>query len=221
GTGRTDTNGKYSVEMDSVPSQPVRLVASYGTYKEEATNRIIELVEGDHLYGYVNYTQGGSITTSITIYTGIAAGYAEYLMGLGVPAQKAIDDANISVSQMIGVDIVNVTPVDITDADNAKSSLDNSLRYSFFTAASSPFTAWISRENGRPEHEFYNSIKFAALAYEDIAHDGFLNGQSAKGTVSMGVVAFDENTYRHALAQNMLIIADSPNNRSGMKPADL
>lgn len=221
GSGVTDLEGNYSIELAAVPSQPVKIVASNGRYKEEATNTLVHLDEGDHLYGYVNYTQGGNITTSITLFTSIAAGYAEYLMGLGVPENTAIDNANSSVSQMIGVNIVNTVPVDITDANNAKPSLDPSLRYSFFTAAASPFTAWVSRENGRPQHDFYNSIRFATLAYEDIAHDGFLNGQSAKGTVSMGVVAFDENTYRHALAQNMLIIADSPNNRSGMKPADL
>lgn len=221
GSGKTDTDGVYEVALSSVSSQPVRIVASYGTYKEEATNKTVELVEGDHLYGYVNYTQGGSIATSITLYTSMAAGYAEYLMGLGVPALTAIDNANASVSQMIGVDIVNVVPADITDADNARPSLDSTLRYSFFTAAASPFTAWVSRENGRPEHEYYNSIKFASLAYQDIKHDGLLDGIAATGTVSMGVVAFSPTTYRHLLALNMLIIANSPNNRTGMTPSDL
>jgi hypothetical protein len=176
----------------------------------------------DKLYAYVDYSQGGSITTAVTLYTTIAAGYAEYRMGLGVDPQTAVEDANSSVSQMLGVDIINVQPVDITHVENISPSLTNALRYSFYTAAVSPFTAFVSRENGRTsEHEFYNSIMFAQLAYEDIRHDGFLNGESARGTVSMGVVAFDEETYRNQLALNMLVIANSPNNKTGLTPADI
>jgi hypothetical protein len=221
GTGTTDEDGLYSVTLDSVPSQIVKIVASGGQYKEEATNTIVELEADDHLYAYVNYSQGGDVTTAVTLFTTIAAGYAEYLMGLGVNATKAVEDANSSISQLVGVDIVNVQPVDITDATNSAPSLTNALRYSFFTAAVSPFTAYVSRENGRTEHDFYNSIMFAQLAYEDIRHDGYLNGQSAKGNVSMGVVPFDEETYRNKLALNTLVIANSANNQTGLSPAEL
>lgn len=221
GSGTTDTNGLYSVELKEQPNQVVKIVANRGQYKEEATNKIVELEESDHLYAYVNYTQGGSITTNVTLYTTIAAGYAEHLMSLGVPARKAVENANSSISELVGVDIVNVTPVDITDPNNSKPSLDSSLRYSFFTAASSPFTAWVSRENGRTPHEFYNSIMFAQLAYDDISHDGLLNGEGAKGVISMGVVQFDESTYRNKLALNMLVAANSENNKSTIGPGEL
>ena len=221
GQSKTDSQGVYTVELKAVPSQVVKIEASNGRYVEEYTNKIIELKTADKLYGYVQYSQGGSISTSVTLYTSIAAGYADYLMRLGVSAEKAVQDANTAMSKMIGVDIVKTTPVDITDNINIKSSLDSSLRYSFFTAAVSPLTAWISRQNNSEEHEFYNSIHFARLAYEDIKHDGLLDGLSAKGNVSMGTVALNQDMYRNRLALNMLVIANHENNKTTITPADL
>ena len=221
GQSTTNNQGVYAVELEAVPSQVVKIEASNGRYVEEYTMKIVELEPEDKLYGYVQYSQGGSISTNVTLYTSIAAGYADYLMRLGVSAEKSVQDANIAISEMIGVDIVKTIPVDITDIRNVKSSLDSSLRYSFYTAAASSLTAWISRQNSIGEHDFYNSIGFATLAYEDIKHDGLLDGLSAKGHVSMGTVALNQDLYRNRLALNMLVIANHENNKTTITPADL
>lgn len=220
GTGKTDSSGVYNVSISS-PTQVVKITATNGSYLEEYTKTIVELEEEDQLHAYVNYSQSGQVTTSVTFYTNIAAGYAEYLMSLGVPAVKAINDANVSISQMLGLDIAKVTPVDILDAKNASPSMTTPLKYSFYTAAISPLTAWISRENNQNEHFFWNSIRFARIAYDDIRFDGKLNGQAATGPISLGVVPIDENIYRNLIAKNILVIANHENNKSNMTPQDV
>ncbi len=56
GEGTTDSEGYYSLELDSIDSQPLKLVASGGYYTEEFSNKTVLLVSEDKLYVMVNYT---------------------------------------------------------------------------------------------------------------------------------------------------------------------
>src|SRR5690554_632493 len=72
GSGKTDTLGEYSIDLDGVPSQPVLIEVTGGRYTEEASDRNVALRAGDFLYALQDYEQGDAITTSLTFYTTIA-----------------------------------------------------------------------------------------------------------------------------------------------------
>ena len=221
GTGETDVQGRYSVDLDSVESQIVLVEASSGRYTEEFSGEVVELEEGDRLRAYVYYDQGGAVDLSVTLLSTISAGYAEYLMNLGVSDSEAVARANGSVSDMIGLDIESVHPVDITDPTNARPSLDQQLKYSFVTAAVSPLMAWVSDQNGAATHDPFNSIMFAQKAYDDIRHDGRLDGQGTSGVLAFGTVPVNTEMYRNQLAINMLVMANSVNNATDIDAGDL
>lgn len=221
GTGETDAQGLYSVDLDSVESQIVLVEASGGRYTEEFSGEVVELEEGDRLRAYVYYDQGGAVDLSVTLLSTISAGYAEYLMNLGVSDSDAVSRANGSVSDMIGLDIESVHPVDITDPTNARPSLDQQLKYSFVTAAVSPLMAWVSDQNGAATHDPFNSIMFAQKAYDDIRHDGRLDGQGTSGVLAFGTVPVDTEMYRNQLAINMLVMANNANNATDIDAGDL
>jgi hypothetical protein len=221
GTGETDVQGRYSVDLDSVESQIVLVEATSGRYTEEFSGEVVELEEGDSLRAYVYYAQGGAVDLSVTLLSTISAGYAEYLMGLGVSASDAVSRANGSVSDMVGLDIESIHPVDVTDPSNAKPSLDQQLKYSFVTAAVSPLMAWVSDQNGAATHDPFNSIMFAQKAYDDIRHDGRLDGQGTSGVLAFGTVPVETDMYRNQLAINMLVMASNNNNATGIGAGDL
>ena len=221
GQGKTDEKGLYSIALESVKAQPIKLIARNGEYTEEFSNKLIELKDGDFLVAIVNYTEGKVLSTSLTYLTTLAAGYAEYLIGVGTPSEKAINKANAAISEWAGVDINHVTPVDILDVQSAAPQLTKGLRYSFITAAVSATTAQMSTRNAVDMHVIYNSITFARLAYKDIAYDGILNGVDENGVISMGIVPFTEKTYRQKHALNMLAVANSEHNKTGITPQEL
>ena len=220
GTGTTDKFGEYDIQLSSVPSQIVLVEATNGRYTEEFSSKTIELQEGDFLRAYVYYEQAGNIDISVTLLSTIAAGYAEYLMDLGVSSFDAISQSNTSISKMAGVDIENTTPLDITDVVNARPSLDDQLKYSFITASVSPLMSWVSDENNLDTHDPFNSINFAKKAYDDIRHDGALDGEGVDGVLAFGVTPITTDMYRD-LAVNMLIMANNDNNVTSIDAEDL
>ncbi len=179
------------------------------------------LQDGDALYAMMNYSDGATLDTSLTYLTTLATGLAEYLIKTGTPANKAIKEANATIGEWAGVDIVNVMPVDITDARNTSPFITPALQYAFVTASLSATTARISTKNGREHHDIYTSIKFAEKAYEDMKYNGSLDGMSADGPVAMGLVKFDTSLYRKEHALNILAIANHENNWTAISPTDL
>jgi len=221
GSGTTNEEGIYNIQLESVESQIVLVEATNGRYIEEFSGKSVELKEGDSLRAYVYYEQAGNIDMSVTLLSTIAVGYSEYLMSLGVPNLDAVSQSNASISTMAGIDIEAITPVDITNVANANPSLNDQLKYSFITAAVSPLMAWVSKENNTPIHDRpFNSIHFAEKAYDDIRHDGKLDGQGTEGGLAFGVTPISTETYR-SLAVNMLIMANDDNNVTGIDAEDL
>ena len=221
GEGNTDSLGDYSITLSSSATQPVFIEVTGGRYIEEASGRNIPLQATDKLYAVVNYTQGESVTTSVTYFTTIATGYAEYLTQTGTGAAKAIDTANALMSTMTGFDIIKTKPLDVTDIKNATPILTDGHVYGFTAGAISHTTRWISEQNSTPVHAIYNSIRFATTAYNDIRHDGKLDGNSALGLVAEGIVKITPEIYRSRLATNILVMANDPNNLTGLTAANL
>ena len=222
GEAVTDDDGYYTLSLElGLPSQPLKIMASFGEYDEEFSKKTVELVDGEFLFGLINYQAGQNITTSITYLTTLATAYAEFLMSTGVLPMDAIDQANSAISNIFAVDVVEVQPKDILDLRNASPFVTNPLKYAFTTAAVSVTAFDISDSNHAEIHDIYNSITFAKKAYEDLKYDGVLNGVDVNGIVTMGTVQVDTSFYRNKHALNMLIMANHENNLTGLDAADL
>lgn len=223
GSGKTDTLGEYSIDLDGVPSQPVLIEVTGGRYTEEASGRNVALFSGDFLYALQDYEQGDAITTSLTFYTTIATGLAEHMVRTGVSPSVAIRRANDAISDLIGISIRETKPLEINNPSNATPVVTDGHLYGFATASISELTKWISLQNddGKPAHEEYNSIKFAAAAYSDISADGLLDGRGLGGVVAQGVVRLTPEIYRTQIATNMLVIANSKANLTRLEPTDV
>jgi hypothetical protein len=221
GSGATDSLGEYSVQLDQVPSQPVLIEVTGGRYEEEASGKNVALRDGDFLYALKNYQQGDSISTSLTFYTTIAVGLAEHMTRTGADANEAIAKANDTVSDMIGIDIQNVVPLEVVDKSNATPVVTDQHLYGFATASISQLTAWISEQNNDDIHKEYNSIKLAAAAYQDIASDGQLDGKDQGRIIAQGTVRLTSDVYRSDIARNMLVMANSAVNVTGLTPTDI
>lgn len=236
GQGTTDERGRYRVTL-RVGSRPILVEITGGRYIEEATGEVVNFGDSDVLRAVYNYEyeENTERQVAVTFYTHVAAGLADYLIrkgGLEVP--KAIDQANEDFSKILGVDITQVLPLDVTDSANQPkddpntADMDEStvmppgVRYGFMTAAISQWTEWASRQNGAEQpHGLFTSLFFAQRAYEDIQWDGELNGQKEGGPIAFLNVAVDGGVYRNSIALNMVAMASSPRNATGFSAADV
>jgi len=221
GEGETDSAGEYSVELDQVPSQTVLIEVQGGRYDEEASGRSVALRSGDFLRAVYDYSQGEEISVSLTYYTTLAAGLADYMVSTGTSPQKAVEKSNTTISDLVGLDIREVVPLEIVDSANATPVVTDQHLYGFATAAISQLTQWISEQNSQPTHKEYNSIKFAAAAYHDIKADGLLDGSGSNGVVAQGIVKLNPDIYRNRIATNMLVMANSEVNVTNLNPSDI
>lgn len=226
GTGVTNLLGEYNVEIQSA-NRPIMVCVvggqdtSGGYYVEESSGATVYMKDSDELCLVQMYT-GAPISSSITFFTNIARGLAEYLVTTGMETEEAINRANSRVSTLLDMDILSTFPKDITSIQNATPFSTPSHVYGFATASISQWTQYVSSQNEELNvHDFYNSILFSQKAYEDIVYDGVLNGQSESGLLNMGTVPITTESYRHVLVENMFTIANSPRNATGLDASDL
>lgn len=226
GTGTTDLEGEYNVEIPS-PNGPVLICVNGsesqtgGRYVEEASGNNVYLLPEDSLCAVQNYS-GSTLKTSLTYFTNIAFGLAEYMVSTGMNVSQAINQANQRISTLLGIDVLETVPLDITSIENATAFPTQRHKYGLATASISQYMSFVSDQNEDPEvHDFFNSILFAKRAFEDIRYDGVLNGQGEEGMLSLGVVPISSETYRHALVENLFAIIASNRNKTGLDGTDI
>ncbi|MHB8453997.1 MAG: hypothetical protein ACYDDO_04710 [Acidiferrobacterales bacterium] len=225
GSGVTDNAGNYRIDIRSA-DQPILVQVEGGYYLDEVTGMQVDLLPGQALTALSNYRSGTPLTVVATTFTHLAAGLAEYdIANEGMPVASAIDAANNLVSNLVGVDILHTTPADITDPANASPFLTPGLQYGFATAALSGFTRYAAlAANAAPDGAPFNSITLAQLMHNDIAADGVLDGKGLDQNndpvvLHLGTIVLNEDIYRHALAVNMIRMAQDPNNKTAITPA--
>ncbi|MCP4747034.1 MAG: hypothetical protein GY874_12980 [Desulfobacteraceae bacterium] len=223
GTGKTNNHGFYSLDL-KVPKQPVLLKIQGGYYIEEASGRKVSL-EGDQALYAVAYYPGEDLEIMITPWTTVAAGLAKYYVKK-MGAENAITAATSALTGLIGVNVLETYPINITDPAGISSNLSDGHLYGFFTAALSSWTAQISEHNGLTAHTVYNSIALGQLMYNDIAYDGALNGYGITpsgfvGHFYMGSYALNAGNYRQMIGHHILKAADADYNQTGLEIVDL
>lgn len=214
-TGSTDSQGNFSVSVQS-QSLPILIEITGGRYVEEASGQLIDLQRGQVLYAVKNLVMQQPLSVTLSYYTTLATGYAQYLINKGVAVGDAIDQANTQLSNLPGFDVVVTQPLDITDPANATPWLTAGHEYGFSLAALSGWTWDASKTNGAADQSLYNSIRFIQVAYDDIRADGMLDGKGASGALAMGVIPLSTRVYRHELAIQMLNVAAGSENRTGL-----
>ena len=217
-TATTDNEGRYALTL-AVSDRPLLIevtAGESGRYVEEASGKSIPLRPDDVMRAVVNYTAGQMPEIPVTFYSNLAAGLATYNISQGVDVAIAIDGANEKMTGLLGFDILETVPHDITDYKNSAPVFNDSLQYGFFTAAVSQWTARASILNNHPGvHDVIYSMMFAQLAYEDIRYDGLLNGQGVDGVVAAGTIPLSSDVYRNEFALSMLALSKSDSNRTG------
>lgn len=225
GQSTTDNKGLYTLALQ-LESRPVLLEITGGYYNEEvmpSTN--VTLESGDKLTALVNFTTGQSLRVSLTTYTTLAAGLAQYQINKGVDVAKAINDANSRISALIGTNILTTTPLEITDVANASAAMTPGLQYGFLAGG---ISMWASQHQpaGLPANSAaiiqpYTSIKLANTLYQDIVADGLLDGRGkdtsgSPVSLSFGNTLLGVDVYRRQFAVSMMQMANHSNNKTGL-----
>jgi len=125
------------------------------------------------------------------------------------------------------VDVVATTPRNIqVSGDNPVPVVDAAVLYGFTVSSLSSYTAFLSKK-ADSEHSEYPSFDLATLMYEDIRDDGVLDGKGLDKETGeptqliFANVELAQDVYRSAIAQHMLIMANSPANKTGVSAQDL
>ncbi|MCP4749064.1 MAG: hypothetical protein GY874_23460 [Desulfobacteraceae bacterium] len=227
GNGVTEDDGYYEFDIEAA-NQPIYLEIRGGQYIEKSYGLTVEL-EDDHKFCAVVYCYDYDRTLMITEWTTLAAGLAEYyVFNQDMSAKSAIAVANNEISDLVGFNILETYPLDISDEVNQTDILTSEHQYGFYSAALSSWTAQISEHNGLTAHTVYNSIALVQLMYADIVFDGNLNGFGAvsdgiiiASTLSMGTYRFSAEKYRQMIGYHILKVAGAAYNQTGLDIDDL
>lgn len=216
--GQTATNantGAYRLSLQ-VESQPILLEVTGGYYIEEASGVRVSLQTGQYMNALVNYNTGATITVAITPWTHVASGLAQYQIANGVDINTAITNANNRITQLLGVNILNVIPADVTDVTAASATLSPELQYGFMSAAISQWTYKHAPAGQGHAINAYTSISFIQKMFADVLAEGLLDGNGA-APLSFHTTPLSPTIYRHDLAVDMLAFAaDQARNMVGI-----
>ena len=218
GTGKTDGTGQASIDL-GVASTPFYGIVEGGYYIEEATGIQVQVdrSQGLRLIFVGMYEQGKAIETVATLFSTVAAGYAEYLINdLGVGVESAIEMAYQQVDAWAGYDTRNVVPLDVSDDANFTPYLTDPHRGGFVAASVSQYTLDISNNAGQSPHDFFTSINFILTAYEDVKSDGKLDGMNDSGSIAFGGDVLSAHTYLELLPVKMLQFVIGDRNNTGL-----
>ena len=226
GSAVTDAQGYYSLSLQ-VPSQPVLVEVIGGHYVEEASGVGIDIGDGQVLRAVTRYQSGQPLSVMVTPLTQIAAGLAEYRIAQGTDPSTAVDTALNDVDQLFGVNVTSILPHNISDPNDATTQLTAPYTYGFLLAAISSFTLQVNQKNGALAHTPYTSMDLGQIMYNDILSDGVLDGRgsnkaaSAQMDLALGTVPLNQDVYRVALAQHLLAVTNSSQNKTGLSVSDL
>lgn len=151
GTGETDAFGKYTLTIgSSYTGGPLKLVLT--TKSDGTTKMVCDVAAGcgagvafgadytlSSTFALTAYQQavsnGAAVKTQITPYTNMAAARVQAQITAGSTLDNTlVANANSEVSQIVGVDIANTEPVDITSASALAAASPEAMQYGAFNA---------------------------------------------------------------------------------------
>lgn len=222
----TDENGAFSANF-AASDQPVLIEVDGGHYIEEASDTLVRVKSGQGLLALSAYKSGQPLTVNVTPLTMLAVGLAQYKIANGDDVAKAIEASNTELLDIFSVRVTSTTPRDIRVPGEVTETVSESTLYGFLLASFSSYTAWLAEKNDGAFHEQFPSISLARLMYDDIRVDGILDGLSGLNDegqpkqLTFAGAELNQNVYRSAIAQHMLVTASSPANKTGVTARNL
>lgn len=218
GTTKTDSDGEYSLDIDVSGQETIFIAAYGGRYKEIMTGQSVR-VPSDQLVlsSILNLKKQNEALVNLTYFTHVAAGLAQYLMKKGYSPKKAQSTAYKRMQSTIGFQFMKTTPSSKFTDDEHNGLITPELAYGMFNAAISNLTLDMGHAIEAQPHKKYTSAKFSSMSFQDISHDGVLNGKSASGQIKFAQARVDTHFYRRSIAQSILAVAQSNLNHTSLK----
>jgi len=218
GKTRTDSNGDYSLNIPDSPDSTIFIAAYGGEYREIMTDQLVRIPsEQMVLSSIINLKNQNEALVNLTYFTHVAAGLTQYLMKRGLTPGKAQNRAYRRMQNVIGFQFMETTPSGrFTDSEH-NGLITPELAYGMFNAAISNVTLDLSHALEVKPHTKYTSAGFSQISYQDISHDGVLDGRSASGQIEFAKSNVDTHFYRRAVAQSILAVAQSNVNHTSLK----
>jgi serine/threonine protein kinase len=218
-TTKTDSAGQFSLPLTLKSRDDVLLLAAYGgKYRELLTNKTVKLKSSQLVVSSILAPGKTSVTdVNLTFFTHMTSGLTRYLIKTGTPPKKALDLAYERMKHIVGFDFRNTIPATQFTADEHSGLITPELAYGMFNAAIANITLDLSHINEIPPHTEFTSAAFIEVAYQDIYHDGKLNGVDANGGITFGKQTINTDSYRRNVAQSLLSVAQSNLNNTELK----
>lgn len=194
--------------------QPLLIEITGGTYHEMATGQNVGM-GGYGLSTLINY-DGQSVPVSVTPVTHVMSRYASWLVSTGQTTEAAIEQTETVFTDLYGFNPVSVSPVSVDAAESV--TLNDAARYGFLLAGMSQWTEDARVINGAGNQSFYNSLLLAERMGQDVAVDGYLDGNE---TISFGSIALGSDAYRNGFADSMALFVNGDRNITGLTAGDL
>lgn len=226
GVTQSDESGYFSVNVRAADQQ-VLIESRGGSYREEATDTIINIREDQVLTTITSYKSGEVMDTLVTPLTHMGSAVALYNSTQGDTLDQAVSGARETMENIVGLDVYKVIPHMLSNPEHAGKPLDENILYGFYLAGFSSWSSWINTENDLPQHNIYTSAGVSQVLYADLLFDGLLNGIGAHPqtnepiSLSLGYVDVDHSQFRRALSTHMLAMARHNANLTAVSYMDL
>ncbi len=204
-TSRTDEYGNFGFE--TTVSGPALLVATGGSYVDEATRKTVFMADGVELTALIYIVpvslETGVRTVVITPLTHLATGQALNSINGGTDPFSAINDANTNVADLLGlsgVDIATTIPFDFTREGVTVDPSSDEAKYGLIISSMSQQIA----DEGLEPEDLLDRLD----ALRDDLSDGTLDDQDSEAVVDGMADAADS-------------FLDGDYNESGTLPGDI
>jgi len=217
----TALDGSYALEMAGYTG-PVLLVATSGSYTEEALGIEVDLARSDYLSTVVpDYSPAFRGNVTLSPQTTWAAELAAWMVAeRGLEPAEAASQANAEVSHLFAeLDLLGTVPVDLL-AGQSCSSITDRVRYALYNAGLSQLAQRISLDSGLTPGAVVNAISLSSALALDIGSDGIFNGRDGPEQLQQGVYNLSGLTLRAELARSVIEWLNSPMNPCAVTGSD-
>ncbi|WP_163778692.1 Ig-like domain-containing protein [Myxococcus vastator] len=229
GSAQVGDDGTFSVGVGAAHG-PFLLVASGGSLLDDATGATVPLNSEELTTLLPSFSTASHLTgVSVSPISHLTAGLAlRYVRSEGLDLATAYEEAAGHLHNHFGgLDWRRVAPTDLTTT--AVTTLDDSARAGLLHAALSQQARLISEATGLTPGARVTGLTLTQALYQDLTADGFFDGASAQGTLSLPSGAIPPAAYqlsgstaRADLAHAVARFLESDRNASkGFRPADV
>jgi hypothetical protein len=219
----TNGAGAFAVEIQA-ESQLVLVEVTGGSYVEEASGVEVQVADGQRLRSLAYYESGQIVSTNVTPLTHMATALTEYKIANGTGAIQAASEAFDVIDQFFKVNSRGTTSLNIAE-DNPVETLNEEALYGFYMAGISHWTAWASQKSGLAPHTNYTSIALVEVLYNDIRHDGLMDGVGSDDAnneelKTFASVPLNADEYRLMFTVHAIAVGMGQNNKTQINVTD-